>query len=48
MDEGGFLMGKRYTSMERVLTTMSKHEPDKVPLFFNVYTLLRKVFRCIN
>ncbi|NOW07670.1 uroporphyrinogen decarboxylase family protein [Clostridium beijerinckii] len=26
-------MEKRYTSMERVLTTMSKHEPDKVPLF---------------
>lgn len=26
-------MEKRYTSMERVLTAMSKHEPDKVPLF---------------
>jgi uroporphyrinogen decarboxylase len=31
--EGGFLMEKRYTSMERVLTTMDKREPDKVPLF---------------
>lgn len=26
-------MGKRYTSMERVLTAMNKQEPDKVPLF---------------
>lgn len=26
-------MEKRYTSMERVLTAMSKREPDKVPLF---------------